>query len=274
LELSSWQLADLQNQPLWKPRIALITAIMSDHQNWYSDMKSYTDDKRNIYKFQDKNCTTIAADDNEWGRSFLAETPAKALPYNAQSAGRFWDCPVAAPGEHNKVNLFAAALALAEAGLDLEYSKKHLSLFPGIEHRLEYFYESRNGVSFYNDTAATIPEAAAAAAASFETPVLVCGGTDKNLDFTVLAEAAKKAGGVVILRGSGTQKLLPLLEERQIKYHGPFDNLPDVINAALACCAAANSKTVLFSPGCASFELFKNEFDRGQKWKAAVRSFA
>ena len=318
LELSSWQLGDLRlcgegrgagGKTLLRPRCALFTAIMSDHQDRYGSMEAYINDKREIYRCQDREAVTIACCDDVWGTSFLAETPARALPYSqsplppemdgawldgngsgyARLAGRgkagqaleVVPAAPAAPGRHNRQNLLAAALALLDLGFPADFIRESLSSFPGIEHRLELFAES-DGVRFYNDTAATIPEAAAAAVEALagergEKPlVLVTGGTDKNLDFTPLAAAAGLVQTVVLLEGSGSAKLASLLAARGVSFLGPFGVLDEAVRAA--CEAASRQRaagggpvTVALSPGCASFGMFQNEFDRGRKWKEAVR---
>ncbi|MDR2068901.1 MAG: UDP-N-acetylmuramoyl-L-alanine--D-glutamate ligase [Spirochaetaceae bacterium] len=305
LELSSWQLGDLRDRTradadchgihsrsLLKPRCAVITSIMADHLNRYGTMENYAADKRIIYRGQDRNDATIAADD-DWGRSFLGETPGRPLRYGesplpAGLAGGWISGPAGSgyallpsgdrvevvpprlllPGRHQKKNLLAAALALLDLGLPPDLIREALGTFPGIEHRLEFFYE-KEGVRFYNDTAATIPEAAAAAVDAFEPgPVLVTGGTDKNLDFAPLVRAAVRAKALVLLAGSGSDKLCQLLNQEGIPYRGPFDSVDAAVRAALETAAAGD--TVVLSPGCASFGMFKNEFDRGAQWKEAV----
>jgi UDP-N-acetylmuramoylalanine--D-glutamate ligase len=305
LELSSWQLGDLKDRPLLRPRAALITAIMSDHQDRYPSMESYVADKRLIYRNQDRASVT-AAWDGDWGRSFLAETPARPLlcaerPLPASLAGAWISGPgeagyarpwenaggtaavsgrvlrvvpetVLVPGYHQKKNLLGAAAILLDLGLDSDFISSSLGNFPGVEHRLEFFHE-REGARYYNDSAATIPEAAAAAIDSFGCRiVLVTGGTDKNLDFSPLARAAYQArsrlAAVVLLAGSGSEKLRPLLESAGLACLGPFDS-PDTAARAAAEQALPGS-VVLLSPGCASFGMFLNEFDRGKKWKEAV----
>lgn len=307
LELSSWQLGDLRDRlkpapdcpgsrPLLKPRCAVITSIMADHLNRYGTMESYVADKRLIYRGQDREDATIAADD-EWGAGFLRETPGRPLVYGERplppgAAGGWLSGPdgsgyallptgdrvevvpsrLLLPGRHQKKNLLAAAVALLDLGLPPDLIRDALGSFPGIEHRLEFFHE-KGGVRFYNDTAATIPEAAAAAVAAFDPgPVLVTGGTDKDLDFTPLVRAAARARALVLLAGSGSDKLRPLLEEGGIPYRGPFDSVDEAVKAALD--AASAGDTVVLSPGCASFGMFLNEFDRGRQWKAAVLRLA
>ncbi|MCL2374198.1 MAG: UDP-N-acetylmuramoyl-L-alanine--D-glutamate ligase [Treponema sp.] len=176
------------------------------------------------------------------------------------------------PGYHQKRNLLAAALALLDLGIPAEFIRESLGRFPGVEHRLEFFHEA-GGIRFYNDSAATIPEAAASAVRAFEKPpVFVAGGADKDLDFTLLAQAAQNAKAVILLAGTGTVKITALLDSARVKYRGPFDSPEAAAEAALQ--AAAPGDTVLLSPGCASFGMFLNEFDRGRKWKEAVRRLA
>ena len=323
LELSSWQLGDLRGRDLLKPRAAIITPIMKDHQEWYGSMEAYVADKKLIYKNQDESDLTIAEDDI-WGKCFLGESRGRPLAYSqkpldagvwggwiaegggpglarlpglgcanhftAGSTGKETD-PGAAlevvpprplvPGIHQKQNLLIAALALLDLGLDPGQIRETLGRFPGIEHRLEFFHES-GGIRFYNDSAATIPEAAAAAIAAFsEAPergagpgreanlVLLSGGTDKSLDFMPLARAAAGAREIVLLAGTGSEKLRKLLDGNGLKYRGPFDS----IDAAIASCleAARPGDNVILSPGCTSFGMFVNEFERGLKWKEGIR---
>jgi len=297
LELSSWQLGDLKGrrdsdgQCLLKPRIAILTAIMPDHQDYYGSMEAYVNDKRIIYQGQDKTCATIASGDDQWGRSFLAETPGRPIPYTDKTMAELVPPAPLVPGLHQKKNLAAAAVALLDLGLPVSFVRESLGMFPGIEHRLEFFHKI-DGIRFYNDTTATIPEAAAAAiealSAGTETPlILVTGGTDKNLDFSPLIKAAAtaaKAGalaGIVLLAGTGSDKLIPLLRNEGLSFHGPCGNIDDAARTALDLARESLSSAnktgrngqaaVVLSPGCASFGMFRNEFDRGRQWKEAVR---
>jgi len=280
-------------------------------------MEAYVADKRLVYQNQDEKDATIAGND-EWGKSFHRESRGRPLTFSGEPLGegisggwvaergpglaRLWEIPGGKketstgmeagrivevvpeqpliPGLHQKQNLLAAALVLLDLGLPPDFIRESLGRFPGIEHRLEFFHEA-GGIRFYNDSAATIPEAAAAAVASFEKPyssdanqdykthlVLVTGGADKNLDFTPLARAAAKAKALILLAGTGSDKLKGLLDGGGIKYQGPFDSLEPAVKAALN--TAASGDTVILSPGCTSFGMFLNEFHRGQKWKETV----
>jgi UDP-N-acetylmuramoylalanine--D-glutamate ligase len=323
LELSSWQLGDLRlcgagKNRILKPRCAIITSIMRDHQDRYSGMEDYVNDKREIYRRQDKADLTVVPADDEWGKSFLRESPGRVLPFS--------DCPLpettaggwvsgsgpgfarlypgaepllavpaepTVPGRSQKKNLLAAALALLDLGFPAAFVRESLGNFPGIEHRLELFHETA-GIRFYNDSAATIPEAAAAAVEALSENgkrpmVLVTGGTDKNLDYAPLAEAAAQVKEVVLLEGSGSEKIVPLLRAAGIPFQGPFGDLETAVTCAVKAAgnlaaltagdvaAAGNTGSAgkdapvcVLSPGCASFGMFKNEFDRGRSWKEAV----
>jgi UDP-N-acetylmuramoylalanine--D-glutamate ligase len=297
LELSSWQIGDLRGrrketgEALLKPRAAILTGILPDHLDRYGGMDAYVEDKRIIYRGQDARDVTVVSDDS-WGRSFRAESKARPLSYGesplppglsggwltgaegpglARLGGEVFEAVpriLKIPGYHQKKNILAGALALLDLNIPREFVRESLGRFPGLPHRLEFFHTFR-GIRFYNDTASTIPEAAAAAVSAFDRPpILVAGGTDKQLDFSPLVSGAAKAKALILLAGTGTDRLMPLLRARGIAFQGAFDALEPAVAAALR--GAASGDPVVLSPGCASFGMFLNEFDRGAKWKAAV----
>jgi len=174
------------------------------------------------------------------------------------------------PGAPFRRNCLAAGAMAVLAGVDPKVVPGALAGFEGVEHRLERF-AVRNGVAWYNDTTATIPEAAAASASSFTAPVhWIAGGTDKNLEFSAYQAMEKAPASLILLRGSATERMLPVFRAKGWTWFGPFDDL----DGAVACAAhrARPGDVVLLSPGAASFELFKNEFYRGNAFKAAVLS--
>ena len=175
------------------------------------------------------------------------------------------------PGEHQRINLLFASLAAYGLGFNAETIQSALGSYRGIEHRLEFFHEAK-GIRYYNDSAATIPQAACACLetlASQAPLVFVTGGTDKNLDFTVLVKSIKKAKVIVLLFGSGSEKLSLLLDKENIPYYGPFDDLDKAVKCAIE--KGNEGDIITLSPGCASFGMFLNEFDRGRQWKEAVK---
>jgi UDP-N-acetylmuramoylalanine--D-glutamate ligase len=294
LELSSWQLGDLRGKRLLDPRIALVTNILPDHLDRYGSMEDYVRDKKVIFEGQSKTAYTLYLAGEAWGNSFAAETPGTPVPFSRfplpEGRDGAWlfrgegfaalrgDKSLIVPadprliGEHQKINLLAAGLALRLFGLPPELIQKRLAEFPGIEHRLELCGEKEN-LFFYNDSAATIPEALTAAVKSFTRPVLlIAGGTDKKLDFSVFAEAAAIPRGIYLLEGNATVKIQALLEGLHVPYNGPYASLENAFAAATG--TAAGGEVILFSPGCASFGMFLNEFDRGRRFKALVKNFA
>ena len=300
LELSSWQLSDLRGRKLLKPYISLITKIVPDHQNWYGNMESYVADKKLIYTDQDESCFSIFTSDDEWGEIFASESKAQVLRYssfsntnveeNSKNAYGFLDKndkgwiqnelvldETLVPGHHMKENMLNAGIVMSLMKVPAEKICKILSQFKGIHHRLEYFYEWKNSknqkIKFYNDSAATVPEAAAAAISSFEKNVFaLCGGTDKELDFLPFAENAHKAKKLFLLAGTGTDKLLPMLQERKIEYFGPYGSLQELLEIVKNELKDFEQESVVvFSPGATSFGMFNNEFDRGEKYKKAVQ---
>jgi UDP-N-acetylmuramoylalanine--D-glutamate ligase len=315
----------ITGKALLKPRAAVISAIMPDHLNRYGTMEVYVADKRVIYQGQEREDVLVTQNDS-WGQSFRSESRARSLIYSdeplpdglpggwideASGSGLVRLCgsgnsgpgnnasdanvlneiveavptKLLVPGRHQKKNMLAAALALLDLGLDAGFIMNSLGSFPGIEHRLEFFHESR-GIKFYNDSAATIPEAAALAIRAFDrVPVLVCGGPDKELDFSPMVEAWAEAernarndvhNGLrakvpILLEGSGSIKIVSLLDKLGLGY-SIFDTLDKAVQAALEVAQVGDA--VILSPGCTSFGMFLNEFDRGNKWKETVRRLA
>lgn len=293
LELSSWQLGDLAGMGVLKPHVAVMTRIVPDHLDRYGTMEAYVADKRLLYADQTAGDWMVHESDQPYGQSFASETKARTLGYgNVLAPNGFGllvpdalDRPCMArlpglepvelvparlrvPGAHTRRNLAAAALAAWTCGADPQDIAKAASSFTGIEHRLEPVRE-RRGVRWFNDSAATVPEAVRAAVESFAEPVvLITGGTDKQLDFEVARDAYRTADSIVLLAGSGTDKIRAILDRDGLEYHGPFDSLKQAVD--MAAILAHPGCNVILSPGCTSFGMFKNEFDRGRSFKATI----
>jgi UDP-N-acetylmuramoylalanine--D-glutamate ligase len=292
LELSSWQLGDLAGRGLLKPAISAFTVILPDHLDKYPGMAEYIADKKAIFREQGPESKAVFNLDDPWQKGFSAETGARSFFYSnaplpegvyggwlEDGTGKIRLRPgageakavlreTAIPGLHNRMNLLCAAVVLSLYGIKSEAVRKALSEFPGVEHRLEMFHTYK-GARIYNDSAATIPEATVQAVKTLDTPiVLITGGTDKNIDFSPLSEIAGKPETIILLAGSGTDKIRAVLDRGGAAYQGPFTDLTPAVKAALS--RARDGLSVLFSPGCTSFGMFKNEFDRGDKFKRCV----
>lgn len=292
LELSSWQLGDLRGRGLLDPVVSVVTGIFPDHMDAYSgDMAAYVRDKRVLVEEQSPDHHAVLSLDDPLQADFRSHAPALKLFYSRCSpdADAWLDGPTGMlrasrgpavvldgserlRGEHNQLNLLTAGLALHAFGLEVEPIRHALRSFPGLEHRLERFLE-RDGLAFVNDSAATVPEAALAAAKSMQRPfLLICGGNDKGLDFAPFRTLAPLPRRAYVLAGSASEKVIAALRAGGADPRGPFGTLQTAVEAALA--EAAPGTDVLFSPGCTSFGMFLNEFDRGRRFKETVRSLA
>lgn len=175
-------------------------------------------------------------------------------------------------GGHNIGNILAAVAAVSAYGIASEKICEAIKNFKGVPHRLEFVREI-DGVKYINDTAATMPEAAIAGINSFSKPmILIAGGMDKNLDFKEFAKAvSEKVKKVILLKGEATEKIK--IELEKIGATGKIDSEFDSMEKAVvrAKNIVGPGEVVLLSPGAASFGLFLNEFDRGERFREAVR---
>lgn len=321
LELSSWQLADLRGRKLLKPKISVITKIVPDHQNFYHSMLAYVNDKKLIYADQTETDFAIfdfdsdsSADGgtliNNWGQIFTKECKAKVFRYSKtqlpQDVLGVWQDNngvgkvhlsmdsktetilknLTVPGKHMRANVLNAALVLRLMGVSCERIVKIFEHWNGIEHRLELFHECKINNTiyrFYNDSAATVPEAVVEATRAFGRPVyLLTGGTDKGLDLTLIANNICNNGqniipkDIYLLAGSASDKMAIDFKVKGIKYKGMFNSLDEMLASLkddLEKTKDSNGvQIVVFSPGATSFGMFKNEFDRGNLFKTKVKS--
>ncbi len=291
LELSSWQLADLKGKNLLLPKTAVITNIMPDHQNRYSCMKDYIEDKKLIYHDMNSSSHLVCNFDEATGREFASESRATTffvsktlLPHDVdgvfltngfgfiQKDGiikKILPPKTILKGKHNKLNLLFAASVLHFEGLDNGFISRELSCFTGIPHRMEKI-ATINGVTWYNDSASTIPQATAAALQSVSGHIqLICGGTDKKLNFDGFAAVVSIPDMTYLLEGTATNRMIQILEEAEVPFKGPFTSLQEAVTAAYRDSVHGNS--VLFSPGATSFGMFLNEFDRGDRFREMVQ---
>lgn len=295
-ELSSWRCSALGRMKI-SPTIAVVTNIYQDHLNYYKSMEEYIDDKKNIFKFQSKEDLVVLNIDDETVEGFAQETPARVLIYSLSSIDQRDGVCVkegsiiqSMSGEETKIiavsdilmqgahNIFNAC-AMCAVGSSLEISnktmEKTLKEFKGAHHRLELI-DSIKGIKFYNDTTATTPESGCAGINAFTSNThLICGGSNKNLILTNFAKKIsekKNISKLYFLDGNATGMLLKEVEEfgASSKVVGTYDDIERAVLAAFQ--NAQKGEIILLSPGCASFGMFANEFDRGRKFVAAVNN--
>lgn len=291
LELSSWQLADLASCSLLQPKISCITNLMKDHQNRYASFSDYEKDKMLIFENSTPNdwCVFPA---NSFGDKWAAQTDAKTLfiaekEYRGKQNAAWLDkegfgwlrkdgttekivpASLQVPGLPFRQNaLFAASMARLW-GCKTAQIHKALTTFHGVPYRMEKFLV-RNGVTFYDDTTATIPEATAAAVKAFSCPLLlIAGGTNKALDFEPFDTVAKIPKRILMLSGTATDIWLPRLQELGVQVEGPFENMETAVERAKTL--ARSGDAVILSPGATSFGMFRHEFERGDIFKEACR---
>lgn len=267
-ELDSWQLQGFGTAGI-SPSLSVFTTFYPDHLSYYkNDIDAYLNDKAQIFLHQKPEDTLVLGEQmattviEKYGEEILSHI----VIGGADLVPKDWTLVV--PGEHNRYNAGIALACARVLGVSDEVSRAALESFLGVPGRLELIALKR-GISFYNDTNSTTPEATIAALHALgsegdKRTILIMGGYDKGLDMkgllTLIPETAKQ---VVLLSGTGTDRIREELPEAQV-----FDSLPEALNAALT--HAQIGDTILFSPAFASFGMFKNEYDRGDQFVSLV----
>ncbi len=286
LELSSWQLEGLAPHKL-SPGVAVMTNIYPDHLNTYTGMEDYAEAKANIFRHQHVGDVGIFNYDNPWTRRFGEEAPSEVWFTSIERGGSFrrispegfhpfvfTDSPLV--GKHNRENVLLATTTARVLGVSDDIIASTVRNFHSVAHRLAEVAVI-DGVRYINDTTSTTPIAGKAAIEAFESPiVLVAGGNTKQLPLEDWPAAiVRRCRDVVLLTGSGTNELMPILLEEAMKQgvndpvRGVFDNFTSALDTAVAL--ARPGDVLLFSPGFTSFGMFLNEFDRGDHFVAYVR---
>ncbi len=288
IELSSFQLEDMFQ---FKAHIAVLLNITPDHLDRYNyQMQGYVDAKMRILQnltpqdyfiywaddpvvkpeLQKYNVPAKVfsfAEHPETGAEAYVEDGVIKLPeslnFNMPQA------QLSLPGKHNLYNSLAAALAARAAGIPQNVVQQGLSDFPGVEHRMERV-ATMHGVNYINDSKATNVDACRYALEAMTTPtVLIIGGKDKGNDYEPIKQLVKEKCAALVYLGADNTKL-----------HQNFDHLglpvadTNSMKQCVEACAnmAKEGYTVLLSPCCASFDLFKNMEDRGEQFKTLVRN--
>ncbi|MCX6747502.1 MAG: UDP-N-acetylmuramoyl-L-alanine--D-glutamate ligase [Candidatus Nomurabacteria bacterium] len=254
-ELSSWQLQGFGEAELY-PHISVFTNFMPDHLNYYNnDLKKYFLDKSYIYKFQNpKNFLVLG----ESMKTLVKGAKAKTIIAQSSIVPKTWKVKLL--GVHNLQNIACAIEVARILKIKETIIKKAVESFNGAEGRLELVKEVR-GVKIYNDTNATTPAATVAALESFDKPViLILGGMDKGIDVKELNKILdKKTKKIFLTPGSGSDKILN--KQADIE---KVENLEEAVLKAWK--ESKKGDVILFSPGFASFNMFKNEYDRGEQF--------
>ena len=265
LELDSWQLQGFGDLKI-SPNISVFTNLMPDHQNYYKDMDEYFSDKANIFRYQKADDVLIVGNAIA-GKVRAAQPPLD--PIIPEKIPSNWVLNIV--GEHNRENASFANAALQALGLPDDEIKAGLESFEGVEGRLQFVREL-NGVKIYNDNNATTPEATIAALRALgENITLIVGGSEKGLALEELVSEIKKRVSTLILlthpHYRGSERLAGVLKKAGIPYEEARE-LPAAVTSALE---KTKKGTVLFSPAFASFGMFKNEYERNDRFLELIR---
>lgn len=273
MELPSWPLSGFHQKKI-SPHIAVFTNLYPDHLNYYKNMNSYFYDKKAIYVYQKPKDHLII--NKGLAKLILNDKIASQIHYFDSSA--FQQEILHLRGAHNLENAAAAYQVAKILNLNLNKSIKILSNFSGIPFRQEKVGE-KNNIVFINDTTSTTPVATIAALNVFgENPiVLMLGGKGKNLPFEELIPHLQKVKKIILLKGSFTDEILPLLQKNYPeKLSTVYENLELAVEKAYQEAVKIQSGkqeqevTVLFSPSATSFSMFNNEFHRGEEFNRIV----
>ncbi len=293
-ELSSFQLISMRRSP----DCALVTNVFPDHLNVHHDMDEYINAKRNLLIHQNAFSKTVLYMDNDISRSLSSDARGKLLFYSVKEKplrGTYLDAEgylsytdkynniderifhkdiIKIPGMHNVQNyLGAAAMLYGEVSPDI--MKSVAENFGGVEHRIEYV-RTLDGVKYYNDSIATSPAAVTAGLNAFsEKLIVIAGGSDKGLDYSVLAKPVNDRVKLLILTGDTAEKI-----ETAVKAYESYsseklkiirvNSMEEAVHTARE--NAKENDIVTLSPASASFDKYKNFEERGRHFKSLVNA--
>ena len=286
LELSSFQLMDMSVSP----NISLITNISPDHLDIHGSYEEYINAKKYIFKNQTKNDTLVLNNDDKIVKNFSKEANGKVKYFGSSKIKdtyylkddyiKYNDKNVINTkklilrGTHNYLNICAALNVINEI-IDIPNDKIEdiVSSINSVHHRLEFVREI-NGIKWYNDSASTTPDKSLAGInAMDEKIVLIAGGYDKNISYDIMAKPILNKVSKLILFGDTKNKIYDAVMKEKKKDNYDIriyvmDTLEEVVSVAYE--VSIPGEVVLFSPASASFDMFKNAYQRGDQFKELV----
>lgn len=284
-EMSSFQLETIH---AFRPRVSAVLNITPDHLNRHHTMEGYIAAKKNIFRNQTAEDTCVLNYEDEMTRGFAKETNAKVIYFSSLrklESGIYLEdgniiYHVGEPvkichvdelqilGRHNHENVMAAVAMAAAYGVPFDIIRRTVCTFQGVEHRIEFVAE-KNGVAYYNDSKGTNPDAAIKGIQAMNRPtLLIGGGYDKNSSYEEWIEAFDGKVKKLVLIGATREKI-----DETARRLGFTDTiLADSFEEAFEICVkhAETGDAVLLSPACASWGMFKNYEERGDKFKELV----
>lgn len=287
LEISSYQ---MQATLSLKPDVAVWLNITEDHLDWHTDFNDYISAKAKLIRQTAPNGLAVYNGEDSVVTQTVEQIPSPRLMFSTKrqlkmgawveegglnvrakfggNVSRFELTQVPLKGIHNWENMMAALLALSPYINNVEVLQKGLESFTPLPHRMQLVREVK-GVAYINDSKGTNVGAAVKAIASTKPPILlIAGGKDKGGSYEPLRELLKKKSKRIFLFGESKEKMAKALEGS-----GAIMVVNDLQEAVVqAASQAVSGDTVLFSPACSSFDMFKDYADRGNQFVAAVMS--
>lgn len=279
LELSSFQ---LQGIATFRPEVSVILNVTPNHLDHHASFEEYAESKMKIYMNQTPDDWCIYNSDDPVIARYVPGIRARKIPFGVPEGsdgvsydGRgikygndYYDLSgMKLRGRHNVENVMAAVAAAAVMGCDPGLIREAVLGFDPLPHRIEYVCEIK-GAKFYNDSKSTSPDATLRALESLSAPIiLIAGGKDKGVSFSPLRETIDKKVKLMVLMGESRFRM----EEDLGGKTGAAlaSSLEEAIETTLENIAPGDS--VLFSPACSSFDMFRSYEERGRRYKDLVR---
>jgi len=279
-ELSSFQLMKMSVSP----DIAVITNLSPNHLDWHRSMDEYIESKTNIFNFQSNSGVLVLNYDDRITSSFAERAKGQVRFFSGEKRlenGIYFtekgiykgdelllaDEDIFLVGWHNRYN-YAAAIAATDGLATKRGILKVAKSFGGVEHRLEFVREL-NGVRYYNSSMDSSPSRTAACLKSFNQKVIViCGGYDKNIPLDRLGSLFCERAKAVILMGDTADKIQVILDNIGYSSYFRVNNMEEAVKKAKD--TALVSDCVVLSPAAASFDMFRNFAERGERFKDIV----
>jgi UDP-N-acetylmuramoylalanine--D-glutamate ligase len=269
LELSSFMLEYLAESH-WSPHVALVTLIAPDHLDRHGTFEEYVAAKLNILRYQSAGDYAVLGEDSSSLHQFTQATAGRVILYGLENRKPF---ELKLPGLHNQFNAQAAFAAAGIFEITWDEAQNAVREFCGLPHRLQLVHEHR-GVRYYNDSIATIPEAAIAALDSFPAKrvIQIVGGYDKHIPLTAMCAALAERAKAVLCIGKTGETIVKTIEDAAKPDIAGVYRCGDLATAMkMAHSIAIAGDVVLLSTGCASYDQFTNFEVRGETFARMAR---
>lgn len=286
LEVSAFQLETIKK---FRPKVGVFLNFHEDHLDRYKNLDEYFSFKKRIFENQLESDFAILNYDDEKIRKLNKELKSKVLYFSMEKEveGVFYKDgkiflnldgfkevvlmrdQISLIGDFNTKNIMAATLASYLITKDLDSIRKGLKEFRALPHRLEFVAEI-NGIKFINDSKSTKPESSKLALLSFPSKkvIIILGGSSKKSDFKELCELVKERAKFAICIGATKYEFVKIFDEIGFKDYEIVDNLQEAVRVSYS--KGEEGDIVLLSPACASFDMFIDFEDRGEKFKEFV----